>query len=299
MFQPERKTDWNAVAPVTSPVSTRLVTGTTNLPWLRAMETAIETVRNRYALDSSASGTTLLLALRDAAQANLESVYASNHEALPHLQSYLFGEPNHVGGFGERRCPRVAGDQQAIHRTHFSTKYSRHESELRSAIDTFGCDDFLPLMPTPFEEVGRGYAATYTLDGREIRLTEVFLSREQGRLRGEWSPMMRCIHMRQIDTALEILDREVKRAQEAIPESPLAHIELLGRVQWAASHAWPFERGSAALADMLTKLLGDMRGISFPGWSKATDPNIIALTTPDISVFAKRYPQLFALQAYP
>lgn len=281
------------VALLPLPISTRLAVSAANRPWLLAMESAIQTVHDRYVDAPNASGTTLLMALRDVARSNLIELYGRDRDAMPGLNSYLLGEPKHVGGFGEARAPRVQGDNHAIHCTHFNTKYAPHREKLVRAINTFGAADFFPAHSPRFEDVGRGYTATYILRGQAVQLTEIFLSRGQGRLKTEWSPMMRCISVQEIPQALEILDHEVSLWHATSADAPHTQRERLGRIHWAASHAWPFERGSAALADMLTKLLADMRGVSLANWRPGVEPNIEALITPDISLFARSYPHLF------
>lgn len=79
------------------------------------------------------------------------------------------------------------------------------------------------------------------------------------------------------------------------PEPPVlkALIHETAKVHWLLSHAWPYERGSATIADMFTKVVFDAYGVPTPRWKVDIDPNLHALLTPEVKDFQNDYIGLF------
>jgi hypothetical protein len=69
-------------------------------------------------------------------------------------------------------------------------------------------------------------------------------------------------------------------------------VDLAAEVYWLLSNAWPYERGSACIADLATKVIFDHAGIDVPTFNPDDYPNMHALFSP-VDRFKADYPGLF------
>lgn len=70
-------------------------------------------------------------------------------------------------------------------------------------------------------------------------------------------------------------------------------IEKIGEIHWWLAHACPFQRGSAAITEMLIRTVFLRFGIKAPAWKENISPDCIALITPDVREFSREYKNLF------
>lgn len=66
----------------------------------------------------------------------------------------------------------------------------------------------------------------------------------------------------------------------------------IAELHWLLCQAAPFDRGSAGIADMVTKSLFEAKKIQVSPWKKDVVPDLEALTTP-LEVFKSRYANFF------
>ena len=77
------------------------------------------------------------------------------------------------------------------------------------------------------------------------------------------------------------------------PEARLVELnEKVGHLHWWISQVCPFERGSAAAADMISAGLYRAQGFDRPSWKPGVSADVAALTTPDEAAFARNYGDL-------
>lgn len=69
-------------------------------------------------------------------------------------------------------------------------------------------------------------------------------------------------------------------------------VDHAAKVYWLLSHAWPYKRGSACIADLSTKVIFDRLGIEVPAFKPEHYPNINALFSP-VEMFRPDYPSFF------
>lgn len=67
--------------------------------------------------------------------------------------------------------------------------------------------------------------------------------------------------------------------------------DLATETYWMASQNWPYQRGSAGIADMASKTMFDWFGVHTPSWKGDVNPNMVALLSP-LGRFQERYPTL-------
>ncbi len=71
--------------------------------------------------------------------------------------------------------------------------------------------------------------------------------------------------------------------------------DKVAELYWIVSQTWPYERGSAGIADLITKVIFDWLKIHTPVWKDTANPNIIALLNP-LGEFKKKYTSLYQKQ---
>lgn len=91
---------------------------------------------------------------------------------------------------------------------------------------------------------------------------------------------------------LDNLFQEVK-ALPAGPQSAPALAPVVGQIHWWLSLMRPYDRGSAGISDMVTKILFDKKAIRVPRWRLGCSPDLEALSTPEVEAYAKNYANLF------
>ena len=70
-------------------------------------------------------------------------------------------------------------------------------------------------------------------------------------------------------------------------------IEKTAEIHWWLAHAMPFERGSAAITEMLTRTILQMKGVEAGQWEQNKSPDCLALVIPKIEMFMELYAKLF------
>lgn len=80
-----------------------------------------------------------------------------------------------------------------------------------------------------------------------------------------------------------------------IKNDPEKVIRETARIHWWLATAMPYARGSAAIADALTKVIFVHHGISAGEWAKGITPDVVAFMVSE-KTFVEIYPQLFAPQ---
>lgn len=69
-------------------------------------------------------------------------------------------------------------------------------------------------------------------------------------------------------------------------------IDNIAELHWLLCQAAPFDRGSAGIADLITKSLFEAKRIQVSPWKKSIVPDLEALTTP-LEIFKSRYASFF------
>lgn len=69
-------------------------------------------------------------------------------------------------------------------------------------------------------------------------------------------------------------------------------LDITAQIHWWYSHAMPYRRGSAAIADMLTKTIFQYHDITTPRWRHGISPDIEAFCRP-LTDFVEAYPNFF------
>lgn len=69
-------------------------------------------------------------------------------------------------------------------------------------------------------------------------------------------------------------------------------ISKIAEIHWFLCQACPFKRGSAGIADVITKSIFEAKGIQVSPWRKDIAPDLEALTTP-LNVFKEKYSGFF------
>lgn len=85
-------------------------------------------------------------------------------------------------------------------------------------------------------------------------------------------------------------------ALKSMPECPLKlakAVYTIAKLHWLFTSTMPYKRGSAGIADILTKLLFDNLGIETPCWKPNLSPDIEALATPNVEEYIQQYPGFF------
>ena len=85
------------------------------------------------------------------------------------------------------------------------------------------------------------------------------------------------------------------RVFQGVMKDDRTQTEVIGHVAeiyWLLSHAWPYKRGSACIADLSTKLIFDQFGIEVPSFKPDINPNIGALFS-SVDRFLVEYPSFF------
>lgn len=77
------------------------------------------------------------------------------------------------------------------------------------------------------------------------------------------------------------------------PENLQKTIDKIATLHWLFSVAMPYRRGSAGIADILTKALFDHLEIETPCWRLDNSPDLEAMATPKVKDFVAIYPLLF------
>lgn len=127
--------------------------------------------------------------------------------------------------------------------------------------------------------------------GRQVRLTEHYDTDH-----GREHPMTREAHMRHAPPAnIEPILTECQglytRALD--PSTSLEDtVRTVGELHWWLAHAMPYERGSAAITDMLTKSIFLRRGIQVSAWQRGVVPDLDAFTMPR-QAFVAAYQGMF------
>jgi hypothetical protein len=96
-----------------------------------------------------------------------------------------------------------------------------------------------------------------------------------------------------------VLD-EVKGLKEQIDKGSIPKDEATlnrltnyaAEVYWMISQTWPYERGSAGVADLASKAIFDWLNVHTPSWKDTVNPNTIALLKP-LKEFQQDYPTLY------
>jgi hypothetical protein len=123
--------------------------------------------------------------------------------------------------------------------------------------------------------------------GKRVRLTE---SRVADGLMD--APYMRHTSPDKIDLIVGECRPMYARALD--PKTPVKEtVELVGELHWWLAQAMPYERGSAAIVDMLTKSIFLRRGIQVTPYQRGVVPDLDAFAEPNPKAFAKRYGTLF------
>lgn len=79
------------------------------------------------------------------------------------------------------------------------------------------------------------------------------------------------------------------------PDLPLKDIvETVGQIHWWLTQAAPFRRGSAGIADMLTKSILLRQGIEVSPWAEGISPDLDGFLVPEAKAFGAAYHTLFS-----
>lgn len=74
----------------------------------------------------------------------------------------------------------------------------------------------------------------------------------------------------------EVIQLDIKLSSEERMDSIMG---LVAQMHWWISHGMPYRRGSAAIGDMLSKVVLQYHGVSTPCWKKGVAPDLEALCT--------------------
>jgi hypothetical protein len=88
------------------------------------------------------------------------------------------------------------------------------------------------------------------------------------------------------------IDAEMRKEQPVLAEKLDQAVELVARYHWLSCQIMEFERGSAGIADAMTKIMFDYLGIATTRWKDGIRPDLDAFTT-DLDDFVKEYPDYF------
>lgn len=76
------------------------------------------------------------------------------------------------------------------------------------------------------------------------------------------------------------LKKSIEKGQIEKDKALVQTVSYASEIYWMISQAWPYKRGSAAIADLAAKMIFDWIGIKTPLWRDDANPNILALIYP-------------------
>ncbi len=133
------------------------------------------------------------------------------------------------------------------------------------------------------------HVMTVNVGGTRLHLTQTL--RTPHGLAWQWMPPQ------QLPLALAALNQVYHqihqlRGQPRTPHVLHQTLENVARFHWLMVQAMPFQRGSAGIADMASRVLLDAAGIKTGPWRAGLAPDLEALVTP-LESFTQNYAQLF------
>ena len=251
--------------------------------WAEIMQGAVENAVRELELDPSRSIQEVIEGLIDFAKPRLLERAGEDFHAL-----------SHASNFGRaREGPPTIDFREEGSRVH---RYQPVAIKHLQAIDGFGSKDYALLRysyQAPWGQIKLGWL----LGDWSLRDPTSPQNISWNHL--EWTAAPANVIPEVVRAADQVFGK-VRAMKEAIDSGSLTRdvsslrqaVDLAAEVYWLLSQAWPFQRGSAGIADLSTKVIFDRLGIEVPLFKTDRYPNIEALLSP-IETFKAEYPSHF------
>lgn len=251
-----------------------------NMKWAFAMNEVVESALNKLKTDPNLSAKSILEHMASEGRTKLlnlapknADINTSSYEKLRHAESFgipredpegiVFVNSHKYNDYAPKVQQKITGNGDNV----INIKYRHKGKELSLAQLSKGCPEYFSGL--------NSYDAI--LDTCYVEISETITNEV----------------INEIFDQIKVLKRQIGSGMKNKDNKTLAEtVDKIAEIYWLISQAWPYKRGSAALADMMTKVIFDWLNIKISPWKKDINPNIEALINP-LDDFKNTYASLF------